>query len=78
LTQGIPEKSELSQHLYEEEKVVQIDPNTTYRRCKESAHPISEAGLDIPRTWTPIVEEDVPFLCWFYTGVSFMCWFICS
>jgi hypothetical protein len=46
MTQGLLEKSKLAQHAYEEghiicwneEKVLQIQPNTTYRKYKKSAH----------------------------------------
>jgi hypothetical protein len=46
-------------------KVLQIEPNTTYRKYKESAHmsllghPISEPSLDIPLIWTPVVTAEV-------------------
>jgi hypothetical protein len=73
----MPEESELSKHLYEEfHKMCLIDPNTTYRKCKESAHTplvahlISEIGSDMSPTRSPIIEEEgqlslyanVPFL----------------
>jgi hypothetical protein len=46
LTQGLLEKSKLVQHAYEEGhkicwievKVLQIEPNTAYRKYKESTH----------------------------------------
>jgi hypothetical protein len=46
LTQGLLEKSKLAQHAYEEghkicwnkARVLQIEPNTTCRKYKESAH----------------------------------------
>jgi hypothetical protein len=46
LTQGLLDKSKLAQHAYEEghkicwkdAKVLQIEPNATYRKYKESAH----------------------------------------
>jgi hypothetical protein len=61
LIQGLLEKTNLAQHAYEEghkicwkdAKVLQIEPNATYRKYKESAHmspsahPISQPGLDI-------------------------------
>jgi predicted GIY-YIG superfamily endonuclease len=73
LTQGLLEKSKLAQHAYEEghkicwkeAKVVQIEPNTTYRKYKESAlmsladHPISQPSLDISPIWTPIIAAEV-------------------
>jgi hypothetical protein len=60
LTQGFLEKSKLARHVYEElhklcwneAKVLQIEPNTTYRKYKESAHMslldhlISQPSLD--------------------------------
>jgi predicted GIY-YIG superfamily endonuclease len=73
LTQGLLEKSKLAQHAYEEghricwkeAKVLQIEPNATYRKYKESAHislaaqPISQPSLDISPIWTPIIEAEV-------------------
>jgi hypothetical protein len=61
-----------AQHAYEEghricwkeEKVLQIEPNTTYTKNKESAHtslidhPISQASLDIFPVWAPIIAEE--------------------
>jgi hypothetical protein len=61
LLQGLLEKSKLNQHANEEghkvcwkeAKILQIEPNTTYRKYKESAHislvahPISQLSLDI-------------------------------
>jgi hypothetical protein len=55
------EKSKLAQHAYEEDhrirwkeaKVLQIEPNCTYRECKEAAymvledHRISQPSLDM-------------------------------
>jgi hypothetical protein len=63
------EKSKLAQHAYEEghricwkeAKVLQTEPNTTYRKHKKSAHialedhPISQPSLDISPIWTPII-----------------------
>jgi hypothetical protein len=59
--QGLLEKSKLAQHAYEEghkicwnkARVLQIEPNNTYRKYKESAHkslldhPISQPSVDI-------------------------------
>jgi predicted GIY-YIG superfamily endonuclease len=73
LTHGLFEKSKLVQHVYEEghricwneAKVLQIEPNTTYKEYKESAcmslvdHPISQPSLDTSRIWF--------FLCWYHT-----------
>jgi predicted GIY-YIG superfamily endonuclease len=71
--QGLLEKSKLAQHAYEEgykicwneEKVLQIEPNTTYSKYKESVHmslidhPISQPSLDISPIWTPIITAEV-------------------
>jgi hypothetical protein len=76
LTQGLLEKSKLAQHAYEEDhriywseaKVLQIEPNTTYRKYKESAHmslldhPISQPSLDISPIWTPIITAELKIL----------------
>jgi hypothetical protein len=53
--QGLFEKSKLVQHVYEEghkicwneAKILQIEPNTTYRKYKESTH-ISDRSSDQP------------------------------
>jgi hypothetical protein len=66
------EKSKLAQQAYEEghricwkeAKVLQIEPNTTYRKYKEAAHmsllddSISQPSLDIP-IWTPVITAEV-------------------
>jgi predicted GIY-YIG superfamily endonuclease len=73
LTQGLLEKSKLAHHTYEyeeghkicwnEAKVLQIEPNTTCRKYKESAHmslldhPISHPSLDVSSIWTPVITE---------------------
>jgi hypothetical protein len=50
---------------WKEAKILQIEPNTTYRKYKESAyiplvgHPISQASLDISPIWTVIIEVEV-------------------
>jgi hypothetical protein len=73
MTQGLLEKSKLAQHSYEEGhnicwkevKVLQIEPNATYRKYEKSAHmslaahPISQPSLDISPIWTPIIETEV-------------------
>jgi predicted GIY-YIG superfamily endonuclease len=73
LTYGLLEKSKLAQHAYEEghkicwkeARVLQIEPNTTYRKHTESVfmslidHPISQPSLDIPRIWTPVITAEV-------------------
>jgi hypothetical protein len=72
LTQGLPEKSKLAQHAYEEDhkicwneaKVLPIEPNTTCRKYKELAHmslldhPISQPSLDISPIWTSVITAE--------------------
>jgi hypothetical protein len=47
-----------------EAKVLQIEPNTTYRKYNESAHmslvdhPISQPSLDISPIWTPVIPAE--------------------
>jgi hypothetical protein len=67
------EKSKLAQHAYEEghkicwngARVLQIEPNTTYRKYKKSAHmslldhPISQLSLDISPIWTPMIAAEI-------------------
>jgi hypothetical protein len=72
LTQGLLEKVKLAQYTYEghkiywnERNVLQIEPNTTYRKYEVSAHmslldhPISQPSLDISPTWTPVIAAEV-------------------
>jgi predicted GIY-YIG superfamily endonuclease len=73
LTRGLLEKLKLTQLAYEEghkicwkeEKVLQMEQNTTYRKYKESTHiplvdhPISQPNLDISPIWTPIIAAEV-------------------
>jgi hypothetical protein len=61
------------QHGYEEghkicwteAEVLQIEPNATYRKHKESAHvslvdqPISQPSLDISPIWTHVIAAEV-------------------
>jgi hypothetical protein len=72
-TKGLLEKSKVAQHAYEEghkicwneAEVLQIEPNTIYRKYKESAHmslldhPISQASLDNSPIWTPVITAEV-------------------
>jgi hypothetical protein len=72
LTQGLLEKSKLAQHAHEEGrkiclkevKVLQIEPNTTYRKYKESAHmslldnAISRPSSNISPIWTSIIAAE--------------------
>jgi hypothetical protein len=56
-----------------ESKVLQIEPNTTYRKYKESAHmslvdhPISQPSLDISPIWAPFIAAEIRKL---YTSPS--------
>jgi hypothetical protein len=73
LIEGLLGKSKLAQHAYEdghkicwnEAKVLQIEPNTTHRKYKESAHmslidhPFSQPRLDISPIWTPNMAAEV-------------------
>jgi hypothetical protein len=73
LTQGLLEKSKLAQHTCEEShetwwkepKVLQIDPNTTYRKYEEPSHmylvdhPTSQPSLHVSPFWTPILAVEV-------------------
>jgi hypothetical protein len=50
---------------WKEAKILQIEPKTTYRKYKESAHmrlldhPISQPSLDISPIWTPGITAEV-------------------
>jgi hypothetical protein len=50
---------------WNEAKVLQIEPNSTYRKYKESAHvslihhPISQTSLDISPIWSAIFTVEV-------------------
>jgi hypothetical protein len=73
MTQGLLQKSKLAQHVYEEGDRIcwkeandlQIEPNTTYRKYRESAnmslvdHPISQPSLDMSPIWTSIIVAEV-------------------
>jgi hypothetical protein len=60
MTEGLLEKSKLAQHAYEENhnmcmkeaKVMQIELNTTYRKC---SHSISQSNWGISSIWTYII-----------------------
>jgi hypothetical protein len=72
LTQDLLEKSKVAQYVYKEDheicyneaKVLQIEPNTSYRKYKESAHmslldhPVSQPSLDISPIWPPVITAD--------------------
>jgi hypothetical protein len=91
LTQGLLEKSKLSQHAYEEghkiccceAKILQIEPNTTYKKYKETAHislldhPISQSSLDISPICNPVITAEVKKLqlrqVWIEWENSFSC-----
>jgi hypothetical protein len=73
LTQGLLKKSKLAQDAYKkkattcwkEANALQTEPNTTYRKYKESAymslvdHPISQPSLDISLIWSPTIAAKV-------------------
>jgi predicted GIY-YIG superfamily endonuclease len=73
LTQGLLQKSKVAQHVYKEghkicwneAKVLQFEPNTTYRKCNESSHmslidhPMSQPSLGMSPIWTPIITAEV-------------------
>jgi hypothetical protein len=73
LTQGLLEKSKVAQHAHEEghkvcwkeAKVLQIEPNTTHRKYRESAHlsliqhPIRQPNVDLSPIWIPITATEV-------------------
>jgi hypothetical protein len=73
LSQGLLENSKLTQHVYEEghkicwneAKVLQIEPNATYRKYKEIAHMsliaylISQPSLEISPIWTLAITAEV-------------------
>jgi hypothetical protein len=50
---------------WKEAEVLQIEPNTTHRKYKESAHmslvdhPISQPSLDISPIWTPLMVAEI-------------------
>jgi hypothetical protein len=52
-------------YCWSEVKVLQIEPNNTYRKYKESAHMslldhlISQASLDTSPIWTPVITAEV-------------------
>jgi hypothetical protein len=50
---------------WKEAKVLQIEPNTTYKKCKEATHMvlvnylISQPSFVISPIWTPIIAAEV-------------------
>jgi hypothetical protein len=72
LQQGLLQKSKFS-HLYEEDhrikwdeaKAIQKEPNTIYRKYKDSAHTaylentISQPSLEMSPIWLPIIKEEI-------------------
>jgi hypothetical protein len=67
-------------------KVLQIEPNTTYREYKESVHmflldhPINQPSLDISPIWTPLITAEVKKLQLRQTetvreNLFFLCWY---
>jgi hypothetical protein len=72
LSLGLLKKTKYAQNMYEghkicwkEAKVLEIEPDTTYRQYKESAHMclvnylISQLSLDISPIWTPIIAVEI-------------------
>jgi hypothetical protein len=67
MTEGLLEKSKLAQHAYEEghnicwneAKVLQIEPNTTYKKYKKSAH-MSDGPSDRSTQFGPLTHLDPP------------------
>jgi hypothetical protein len=73
LKQGLLEQSKLAQREYEEghrikwdeAEAVQQEPNTIYRKYKESAHMaylknmISQPSLEMSPFWRPIIKEEI-------------------
>jgi hypothetical protein len=96
LTQGLL-KTKLAQAEYEagheirvsmeKRRVQQTEPNTTYRRYKESAHmslidhAISQPSLDISPIWSPIIaaeakKKNYNSVQWRLSGkIVFLCWY---
>jgi hypothetical protein len=70
---------------WEEAKVLQIEPNTTYRKYKESAHMylidhlFSQPNLDISPIRTPIIAAEVRELncvqCRLCVRIVFLWWY---
>jgi hypothetical protein len=81
---GVLEESILTQHTnkqghevcWKEAKVLQTEPNTTYRKHKDPAHMslaadlISQPSLDISSIWTPITEQKTVS----YNYIQFIIW----
>jgi hypothetical protein len=73
LKQELLQKSKLAQHAYEEvhrikwdeAKSIQKEPNTIYRKYKESVHmvylenTISQPSLEMSPFWLPIIKEEI-------------------
>jgi hypothetical protein len=55
-----------TKYVAKKRRSLQIEPDTTYRKYKESAHmslvdhTISQPILDISPIWTPIITAEVP------------------
>jgi hypothetical protein len=73
LQHGLLEESKLAQNAYEEghrvgwdeARILEIESNTRYRKCRESAHmvcltnPISQPSLGISPVWIPLVSNNI-------------------
>jgi hypothetical protein len=72
LKKGLPEKSNLAQHAYEDHRVgcdkariLEIESNSMHRKCKELGHmagltsPISNSNFDISPIWILLINNEV-------------------
>jgi hypothetical protein len=88
LNQGLLEKSKLSRAYavghkicWKETKVLQIEPNTTYRKYKKSAHMSLVHLRSVNPAWAPLPllqqksENYSSVQCRFYVKTVFLCWY---
>jgi hypothetical protein len=71
LREGLPEKSKLAQHAYEEghragwDQARILESNSRYRKYKQSVHmvcvtnTISQPSLEISPIWIPLISQEV-------------------
>jgi hypothetical protein len=71
LKEGLLEESKLAQHAYkevhriglDEARILEIESNSRYRKCKESAHlasltnPVSQPSSDTSLIWIPLISN---------------------
>jgi hypothetical protein len=83
LTQGLLKKAKLAQRAYEEghkicwkeAKVVQVEPNTIYRKYKESAHVCDRSSdQSTLRRHLSHVENYNSIQCRLCVEAMFLCW----